>query len=170
MNQSTSQSKGYRGQWLFGILRILMGFLFFWAFIDKVFGLGFSTKSDKSWLDGVSPTAGFLGKAATGPFASMYHSMANSDIVAWLFMLGLLGIGLALILGIGVKIAGYSGALLMLLMWSALLPTETNPFLDEHIIYLFLFLIFTRIPVGDYLGLGKYWEQTGLVKKYSILK
>lgn len=169
MNQDTQHSTTH-GTLLLGILRICMGLIFFWAFIDKLFGLGFSTKADKSWLDGVSPTAGFLKNAATGPLANFYHSLGNSDLVTWLFMLGLLGIGLALILGVGVKIAGYSGALMMLLMWSALLPTETHPFLDDHIVYLIVFLFFTRIPVGEYIGLGKWWSETALVKKYSFLQ
>ena len=43
------------------ILRISMGFIFLWAFIDKLFGLGFSTASDKSWLSGISLTQNYLG-------------------------------------------------------------------------------------------------------------
>ena len=45
----------------------------------------------------------------------------------WLFMLGLAAIGTALLLGIGMRVAAVSGALLYLLMWTVVLPPQTNP-------------------------------------------
>jgi thiosulfate dehydrogenase [quinone] large subunit len=94
------------------VLRIVLGFIFLWTFLDKTFGLGFSTTPDKSLLSGSSPTAGFLKFGSEGPLATIFQGMAGSAIVDWLFMLGMLGVGLALILGIGMKIATYSGALM----------------------------------------------------------
>lgn len=152
------------------LLRFALGFTLLWAFLDKTFGLGRSTAPGKSWLEGGSPTSGFLGNAVTGPFADFYHKLAGNPVVDWLFMLGLLLIGIALILGIGMKIAGYAGALLMLLMWSALLFPKNNPILDEHIIYLFVFLGFTSVKAGRWLGFGKLWSETELVKKYPFLE
>lgn len=154
--------------WIF--LRLALGWMLLWAFFDKLFGLGFSTMHEKSWLNGVSPTLGFLKGATAGPFASFYQSMAGNPVVDWLFMLGLLLISLALIFGIGMRIAGYSGALLMLLMWTAHLPPQNNPFLDEHLIYMVLFLAFTFVKAGQWFGLGKWWSQTALVKKFPILE
>lgn len=155
---------------LFAALRIALGSVLLWAFIDKLFGLGFATVAEKAWINGGSPTAGFLKFAAKGPLVNMYNALAGNPVVDWLFMMGLLLIGLSLILGIGLKIAGYSGAILMILMWSAVLFPENNPIIDEHIIYALVFLIFTQLPVGDYFGFGKMWSQTALVKKYPILK
>jgi CPA2 family monovalent cation:H+ antiporter-2 len=37
-----------------------MGFVFLWAFLDKTFGFGYATASGKGWIDGGSPTEGFL--------------------------------------------------------------------------------------------------------------
>lgn len=152
------------------LARISLGWIFFWAFLDKLFGLGFATKPDKAWLDGVSPTTGFLGKAARGPLADIYHSLAGSPLVAWLFMLGLLLIGLCLIFGIGTTIAGTSGALLMLLMYLALLPPQQNPLIDEHIIYLLLLLGIATGQTGTTLGFGRWWSGTKLVARYPILR
>ena len=45
------------------MLRFAMGFIFLWAFFDKVFGLGFATTADKAWIRGGSPTTGFLANA-----------------------------------------------------------------------------------------------------------
>ncbi len=162
--------KNKKEAYIWALLRISLGLIFLWAFFDKIFGLGFNTAPDKSWLAGVPPTSGFLKFATHGPFASVFQSMADSQIVLWLFMLGLLLIGLSLILGMGVKIAGYSGALMMLLMWLALLPPEHHPFLDEHIINLFILIGLTFTKAGHTLGLGKFWSETNIVKKYPILE
>ncbi len=88
------------------ILRVCLGFIFLWPFLDKTFGLGISTVHGKAWIDGVSPTAGFLAHAH-GPFGALFQNMSGSVLVDWLFMLGLLGVGLALMLGVGMKIASH---------------------------------------------------------------
>lgn len=166
--QSSQTSMSFKHVCL-GLARISLGWIFFWAFIDKLLALGFATEKGKAWLDGVSPTVGFLKFASHGPFASLFQAMAGNILVDWLFMMGLLLIGLSLITGVGVKIAGYSGAILVTLMWLAALPPKQNPFVDDHIIYLFLLLSFTQMPVGQWLGLGKWWSTTSLVQKYPFL-
>ncbi|PJC37040.1 hypothetical protein CO046_02530 [Candidatus Peregrinibacteria bacterium CG_4_9_14_0_2_um_filter_53_11] len=150
-------------------LRIVMGFTFLWAFLDKTFGLGFSTAAEKSWLAGSSPTAGFLQNATTGPLASFYQGLAGSGLVDWLYMIGLLCLGVALILGVGLKVAGYAGGLLVLLMWSSLLPPKNNPIVDDHIAYLFVLLLLPRLNAGDTWGLGGWWKRTELVRKHGWL-
>jgi len=151
-------------------LRIGLGWTFLWPFFDKLLGLGFATESGKAWLDGVSPTFGFLKFGAYGPLKPFFESLAGNPLVDWLFMIGLLGLGIALILGIGMRIAAYSGTLLLLLMWFALLPPKNNPFLDDHIIYALLLIMLYQTNAGDWFGLGKWWGQTMLVRKYPILK
>src|SRR5688572_220372 len=73
-------------------LRISLGWVFLWAFLDKLFGLGRGTASEAAWINGGSPTAGFLGKGVSGPFEGMYHSIAGAAWADSLFMLGLLAI------------------------------------------------------------------------------
>ena len=87
------------GQFWLAALRIGVGFIFLWAFVDKLFGLGYSTASAKSVLNGGSPTKGFLSHVAAGPFQSFFHSIAGNPLVDILFMVSLLGIGVALITG-----------------------------------------------------------------------
>lgn len=153
-----------------GLLRLVMGWMMLWAFFDKVFGLGFATAPEKSWIAGVSPTAGFLKFGAYGPFGEFFHWLAGSAIIDWAFMVGLLLIGISLLFGIGVRIAGYAGAILVFLMWLALLPPKNNPFLDEHIVYLLLFLFLGNSESGRFLGLGYFWSKTKLVNKFKILE
>ncbi|MBP6855004.1 MAG: hypothetical protein KBD26_01480 [Candidatus Pacebacteria bacterium] len=116
-------------------LRLLMGFIFLWAFLDKTFGLGFATTADKAWILGGSPTSGFLTHAVVGPFATFFNSLAGVAIVDWLFMLGLLFVGVTLILNKYVKWGALAGIVMLILMYLALLFPENNPFVDDHIVY-----------------------------------
>lgn len=156
--------------YIWSLLRIVLGVIFLWSFLDKLFGLQFTTKPENAWLFGVSPTYGFLSAATKGPFSEIYKSLAGAALVDWLFMIGLLLIGLALILGIGIKIAGYSGALLMFLMYLVILPPEHNPIFDEHIIYALVLIGLTYVKSGYILGFGEYWSNTKLVKQYRFLE
>jgi len=110
------------------IARFVMAAQFLWAFFDKLFGLGFSTQPGKGWISGGSPTAGFLTQGSTGPFKSIFNVIGGKGITDWLFMLALLLIGLALLLGIGMKIGTISGSVLMFFMWTATLPKPNNIF------------------------------------------
>ena len=150
---------------------MVMGFMFFWAFIDKLFGLGFATTAEKSWLAGGSPTTGFL-VHSSGWFSGIFQALANSPVVDWLFMIGLLLIGLALLLGVGMRVAGLSGALMVLLMWLANFPPEHNPIIDDHTVYLIVLigLALTKTKPGRIFGLGQAWSTTTLVKKYPVLE
>src|SRR3989344_3561195 len=91
--EQTVLHKGFYG---LALARIALGLIFFWAFIDKLFGLGFATKPENAWLAGGSPSTGFLSNAVHGPFAGLYNALSGVAIVDWLFMLGLLGLGVAL--------------------------------------------------------------------------
>ena len=119
-------------------LRIVMGFIFFWAFLDKLLGLGFTTVKEAAWINGVSPTVGFLTHGTRGPFVEIFQSMAGSPLVDWLFMLGLLGTGLTLLLNRLVVVGALSGGLIMLFIYLAALPPEHNPVFDDHIVQAFV--------------------------------
>ncbi len=122
-------------------LRILMSSLFLWAFVDKFFGFGFATPSAAAWIRGGSPTRGFLLNATHGPFAALFQSLADSAIVEWLFMLGLLCLGLGLLFGKFMRAVTVCGSLFMLLIWLSALPPKNNPIIDEHIIYIAVFVV-----------------------------
>ena len=110
-------------------LRLVMSLIFLWAFVDKLFGLGFATKSENSWLNGGSPTSGFLLNATHGPFAEFFKSLAGVAVVDWLFMLGLLFVGLTLLINRFVSWGAIAGGVMMALMWLSPFPPSNNPFL-----------------------------------------
>ncbi|MGB3184315.1 MAG: hypothetical protein WBG36_00585 [Ornithinimicrobium sp.] len=154
---------------LLGVLRILFGFIFLWAFLDKLLGLGKATPSENAWVNGGDPTFGYLANNE-GTFSSFFTSLAGQEWVTWLFMLGLLGIGLALITGAGMWIAAVTGGLLYLFMWFAAWPLENNPFVDDHLTGALIVVFFALAGAGDTLGIGKWWKQTALVQRVPVLR
>ena len=130
--------KIFSSTFILSATRVLMGFIFLWAFLDKTFGLGRATESANSWISGGSPTTGFLSHAVQGPLAPLFNSLAGVAIVDWLFMLGLLFVGVTLIINRYVKWGGIAGIVMMILMYLALLWPANNPIIDEHIIYAFV--------------------------------
>ena len=170
------------------VLRIAFGVTFLWAFFDKLLALGFSTGAvtneagvktgtdffakDGAWINGGSPTEGFLtfGVPAHNPFRGMFNAMAGDTWVNVLFMMGLLGIGIALTFGIGIRIGAASGALMYLFMYAASLPLENNPVVDDHLIGAICVTILGLTLAGDTWGFGRAWAKTGLVKEHSILR
>ena len=79
--------------YLLAAIRLALGWLFLWAFLDKAFGLGHDTTSAKAWIHGGSPTKGFLGSATKGPFTGFYHSLAGTTFADVFFMIALAAIG-----------------------------------------------------------------------------
>ncbi|MGH3355706.1 MAG: hypothetical protein ACRDOJ_07385, partial [Nocardioidaceae bacterium] len=63
-----------------------------------------------------------------------------------------------------------SGALLLVLMWSAELRLENNPFMDDHLVYALVLVMLVLANAGHTLGLGKQWERTPLVARNGWLK
>jgi thiosulfate dehydrogenase (quinone) large subunit len=157
-------------RYLLAGIRIAMGWIFLWAFLDKTFGLGYATPSARSWLNGGSPTNGFLGSAAKGPFTGFYHAIAGTALADILFMTALLAIGAALILGIGIRLAAAAGALLTVMMWTAVLPPANNPLMDEHLIYAAVLIVLALVGAGNTLGFGRAWATTPLVQRAKWLK
>jgi thiosulfate dehydrogenase [quinone] large subunit len=159
------------------VLRVATGFVFLWAFLDKTFGLHYSTPSGKAWIHGGSPTKGFLSSVAVGPFQSQFHTIAGTWYADWLFMLGLAGIGVALIAGVALRFAAASGVLMMAMMWFAESPFaqhtsageasgSTNPLTDYHFIYAVVLVVLAATYAGHTWGLGKVWARLPFINRH----
>lgn len=176
------EAEGGRVPVIWGVLRLLMGFTFLWAFLDKLLGLGFATGRDPetgqvdyfgedAWINGGSPTDGLLQFGTSGPLSGFFQGLAGSSWVEWLFMLSMAGIGLALLLGIGTRLAALGGIAWMLSIYAAtsLLP-EFNPIVDEHIIYAAVLAGIAQVRAGRTLGLGNRWRNMSLVQRFPVLE
>jgi len=167
-------------RYAWAVARLAIGFVFLWAFFDNLLALGYSTGTDRetgvidrfgdaAWINGGSPTTGYL-SGVSGPFKGLFEPLAGAAWADWLFMLGLLAIGAALMLGIGMRIAAASGALLLIFMWMASLPLDTNPFMDDHLVYAVVLIGLAAVHAGNTLGLGRTWARTNLVRRHPALR
>lgn len=158
------------------VLRLATGFVFLWAFADKLFGWHYSTASAGSWLNGGSPTKGFLGHVHVGPFQAMFRDWAGAAWADWLFMLGLAGVGLAVAFGVALRISAIAGGLMMLLMWLAEWPlaqhtstgqatASTNPLVDYHVVYALVLVVLALTYAGDTWGFGRTWRTLKPVRR-----
>ncbi|MFD6286731.1 hypothetical protein [Streptomyces sp. NPDC060205] len=165
----------------FASLRLLTGFVFLWAFLDKTFGFGYATPSGKGWIDGGSPTRGFLSGVAVGPMESTFHDWAGATWADWLFMLGLLGVGVAVMAGVALRPAAVAGSAMMALMWIAEWPPakhlsdgapsmSTNPFVDYHVIYAVVLIALAAAGAGATWGLGRIWARIPVVRDHAWLR
>ena len=178
MSDTVGSNEGYviqsvAARRVLAVGRVVLGFVFLWAFLDKTFGLGYSTQPAKSWLNGGTPAQGFMkGLDPAKPFTGFIQSLGG-PVTDFLFQLGMLGLGLALILGIGLRVSAVVGTLILGMMYLAEFPlvvgesASSNPLVDYHIIYIFLLLTVTLTRGGDTWGLGKWWK--GLVGKQKWL-
>ncbi len=164
------------------LLRIAFGITFLWAFLDKLLALGFHTGynqdgvldrfGDAAWINGGSPTEGFLTFAVpeNNPFKGFFNGLAGYVIVDWLFMLGLLGIGVTLLLGVGMRIGTAAGALMYVFMYASSLPLANNPIVDDHLIGIIVMAVLALSAAGMTWGLGRQWQKLPLVQKYPVLQ
>lgn len=166
---------------MLAVVRIATGFVFLWAFLDKTFGWHYATASGKGWVDGGSPTKGFLSGVEAGPLQSFFRDIAGQGWTDTLFMLGLLGIGLALVGGVALRITAVAGTALMALMWAAEWPPaqhlssgrpsmSTNPLVDYHVLYALAMILFAVASAGATWGLGRIWTRIPLVARHGWLQ
>jgi thiosulfate dehydrogenase (quinone) large subunit len=167
--------------YLFAGVRLLLGFVFLWAFLDKLFGWHYATASGKGWIDGGSPTKGFLKGVSAGPLQSTFNSWAGNGVVDWFFMLGLLGIGLALIGGVALRITAVAGTAMMAFMWLAEWPLaqhtstgapsmSSNPLVDYHVMFAVTMIALAAVSAGTTLGLGRIWARIPIVARTPWLR
>lgn len=175
---STTESKtGWR---FLSLTRIAIGFIFLWAFLDKLIGLGFATcrqedrslevMCERAWLSGGAVTKGYLG-SSSGPLEDVFVALADQRWTDWAFMIGLAGVGLALILGIGTRIAMFAGVALLLMMyvshaWPGTAGNPNNPFIDDHIVQSLAIIGIVLVELRrQAIGLGTWWRSLDGVKK-----
>jgi len=90
--------------------------------------------------------------------------------VDWLYMVTLAAIGVALILGITIRLAAIGGiAWLAIFYLATAIWPEHNPFLDEHIVEIVVLVGVLLANAGRYYGFGKAWQKLGFVKDRPYL-
>lgn len=121
---STDEGKGYL---VLGIVRIVLGFMFVWAFFDKLLGLGMLTTPENAIINGGSPTEYYLTQLVSGPFEGMWHAIAGNSIVDLLLMFGLIAVGVCMMVGVASKLSTAGSVVMMILMYMLCIPPQDKP-------------------------------------------
>ena len=136
-------------------LRLLLGWYMFFAGIEKVL--------DPSWT-----ASGFLSHAKTFPeFYAWFGSPMNAWWIDPLNAWGITLIGVALLLGVAVRLAAYAGAFLMIIYYFPhnVFPSVPHGYIvEEHIIYAVAFMLVAVSPAAHHFGLSKMFRKTFLMK------
>ena len=144
------------------LLRISTGWLMFYAGITKVLNPEWSA-------------AGYLKGAKT--FVGFYQWLTSPGIlpvVNFVNEWGLVFLGVSLILGIGVRLSSILGAILMLLYYFPILdfpyPNPHSYLVDEHIVYIFVLLLFASLRAGRVWGLENWCSDLPICFKFPKLR
>ena len=149
-------------KWSMFLLRITTGWFFFYAGITKILNPEWSA-------------AKYLGAAKT--FTGFYQWLASDGMIGFINFInewGLLLIGVALILGIGVRLAGILGAILMVLYYFPVLDfpkAGDHGFLvDDHILWAAGLLTLASWQAGRVWGLESWCSNLPICAKFPKLR
>lgn len=144
------------------LLRVSMGWMFFYTGITKVLNPNWSA-------------AGYLSSAKT--FSSLYQWLlqpAILPIINFVNEWGLTLLGISLIFGIFVRFSSVLGAVLMLLYYFPVLqfpyPNANSFIVDEHIIYIMALLFLEAVRAGHIWGLEDWLEDLAIFKNSRWLR
>jgi len=163
----------YRG---IGILlaRVTVGWVFFYAGIEKVFGATPFTAAGFLKFGTLGTTAE---KVADGTIVNPTHafwvSLAGNGtllpIVNFMVVFGEVAIGAALILGLATRFASVAGALMMGLFWIAIWDFS-HGLIEYHSVLTIVTLSLGIIGAGEFFGLDAVVESTPIVKRAPALR
>lgn len=141
-----------KSRFILFITRLALGWVMFYAGITKIMNPNWSA-------------AGYLKNAKT--FPEIFNWFLNPDvlpIVNFINEWGLLFLGVSLILGVGMRISGILGALLMMLYYFPSLDFPmigtTSYIVDEHVVYALLLVYLAITESARYMGLGSWFVRT----------
>lgn len=145
------------------LFRLLMAWTFLYAASHQIFNPKFSA-------------VGFLQHTKT--FHDVYAAIAipsYDPILTFLVGYGHLLIGLSLLLGLGVRISGFFGLLLLMIYWTAhmdwpYIENANNFIIDYHIVYSAILAFLISKSGGHVCGLDRTLAQWPLVQNNGLLR
>lgn len=153
--------------WFVLALRLVIGFAFFYSGAEKVLG-GFDAQG---YLLNV---AGQNGNPLEGMFLWMGQTQWFVEFVNVAVPWGEVAIGLGILVGFLTRLAGFFGALMMLLFYFGNWDMAHGP-INSDFMYMLVFLSVAAFGAGRILGLDDYVEQIEvdgqpLIEKYPLLE
>lgn len=143
-------------------LRISIGWMFFWAGITKII--------DPTWS-----AEGYIKTAKN--FSGLYAWFASPSVLPITNILnewGLTLLGVAIFVGIFMRLSTFLGALLMLLYYFVILdfpyPNPHAFIIDEHVVYVFALFVLGSLNAGRIWGIENWVSSWSIFNKFPILR
>lgn len=166
------------------VLRVMMGWIFLHAGLDKLeSGIHYTYAS--VYLQEAAPiatpelqmTISHLIEFPLYPFVKagafiaepLMQLFATWPFLGTLVILGELFVGVALILGVLTRLGGYTGAFFMFLFFYGN-ADWTHGFLNADLVYLVLFVLIAEIGAGQVYGLDERLREHAFVEKHPWLQ
>ena len=93
-----------------------------------------------------------------------------SGLLDIVIVLAMFALGVGLILGIGKRLCCVGGMLMFFIFYLAVSPLSDNPIIDYHVIYIVVLFGVLFTNSCSVIGLGEWWKDTTLVKRFPILE
>lgn len=163
------------------VVRLIMGWGFLFAGLEKIFDLGGSGKpfsavgflkfaTGGGWPGVVADAQGNL--PVVNPTHDFWVSLAGNGsimpIINFLVVFGETAIGICLILGLATRFASLFGVLMMSLFFVAAW-SFTNGIVNEQLVYLIATATLGVFGAGRYYGLDAVVEKFAIVQRYPAL-
>lgn len=159
------------------ILRTLMGWVFFYAGVEKLLGVGLD--AGKTWSAGGFLKFGTVGSwpgaapdAIINPFHDVWVGLAANaqalSLINVIVPVGEVLIGAALILGLATRFASLSGVLMLGLFYVAGWNFELG-IVNANLVYIVVTAFLGVVAAGEVYGLDPYIERLRFVQRAPAL-
>ncbi|HEY9523006.1 MAG TPA: hypothetical protein VIR33_07190, partial [Thermopolyspora sp.] len=99
-------------RFVWALTRVVLGFVFIWAFLRDITGFASPAPPARSFLIGGGPVRDYM-LSAHGALAGFFHALAGPTYTQTIFRATLALIGATLILGLGMRLAAIVGTILL---------------------------------------------------------
>ncbi len=161
-----------RGIFLF---RVILGWGFLFAGLDKALALGGAPFSAAGFLKGATGGSwpGVDAKTIVNPTHDFWVSLGSNasimPLVNTLVVVGEIAIGACLIVGLATRFSGIMGAILTGLFFVASWSFSTG-IVNEQLLYAFGAAFLAYVGAGQYYGLDAVLEKSTLVTRAPVLR
>jgi thiosulfate dehydrogenase [quinone] large subunit len=156
-------------------LRVTLGVGFLYAGLEKIFdfaGTGAFTAAGFLKFGTIGALPGVDPKTIVNPTHALWVNLAGYEqlmpVLNWLVVTGETAIGIALILGIAVRLSGVLGAVLMGLITVAAWSFGFGP-INETVLYAVVALYLAAVNAGRVYGVDGWLERTEFVTRTPAL-
>jgi thiosulfate dehydrogenase [quinone] large subunit len=150
------------------VLRVVVGIVFLWAGLAKVFGpepfdatgfLQFATGGTLGWPFVAAPVEGEIYNPTNGFWVGLAGSETTMTIINVLVPWGQIGIGIGLILGLLTRFSAAMGTLMMVFFFFAAWEFE-HGIVNQHLTYAVVTFFIGYIGAGNFYGVDRYLSES----------